>query len=273
MKQLTCLTFAACASIALSLNAFGGPEPLPSGKEMKEVAPAPAPECFDWSGFYVGAFGGYKFASVNTNLDATGDWLLFPDDAATIKNHSADNLDADGGEAGGFLGFNFQRGCWVFGIEGDGGAVFLRDSFDSGTFVMPTASDKSIQQAFRTNYLATIGGRIGYAIDRWLPYFTGGAAFGNINYETRLHNVNTSGAGFYRSGDSEEDTNIGWFVGGGLQYALNAHWGIRFQYEYIDLGSVSFDSPGEPAADVFFSTHSHADLREHNASFALMYKF
>ena len=272
MKQLTCLTIAAGASLALSLTAFGGPEPLPSGKEMKEVAPAPEPECFNWSGFYVGAFGGYKHAAVDSDLDATGDWLLSPDDAATIHNHSADNLDADGAEVGGFLGYNFQWGCWVFGIEGDGGAVFLRDSYDSDTFPMPTASDKSIQQAFRTTYLATVGGRIGYAIGQWLPYVTGGAAFGNVDYETRLHNVSTSGAGFYRAGDDEEEDNVGWFVGGGMQYALNQHWGIRFQYEYIDLGDVSFDSPGSAPFD-FFSTHSHADLHEHNVSFAVMYKF
>ena len=67
---------------------------------------------------------------------------------------------------------------------------------------------------------------------------------------------------------------VGWFVGGGLQYAMTQHWGIRFQYEYIDLGDVSFDRPGEPIG-VFdlFSTHNRADLHEHNVSFALMYKF
>ena len=272
MKQLTCLTIAACASFALAFTAFGGPEPLPSGKEMKQVAPAPAPECFDWSGFYVGAFGGYKFASVNTDLDATGSWGLLPLDQATIEDHTANNLDAHGGEVGGLIGFNFQRGCWVFGVEGDGGYMFLRDSFDSHTFFMPTASDKSIQQAFRTNYLATFGGRIGYAIGNWLPYFTGGGALGNINYETRLHNVNTSGAGFYLAGDSEDNDNFGWYAGGGLQYALSAHWSMRVQYQFIDLGSVSFDSPGSFPFDTF-STHSRAELREHNASFALMFKF
>ena len=274
MKQLTCLTIAACASVALSLTAVGGPEPLPSGKEMKEVAPAPEPECFNWAGFYVGAFGGFKFASVNTDLNPTNAWLLFPDDAATIENHSAHDLDADGGDVGGLIGFNFQHGCWVFGIEGTGAAVFLRDSEDSGTFAMPTVSDKSIQQAFRTTYLATIGGRIGYSIHNWLPYITGGAAFGDIEYESRLHNVNTSGAGFYRSAGSESEDNIGWFVGGGMQYAFTAHWGIRFQYEFVDLGDVSFDRLGEPVG-VFdlFSTHNRAELREHNVSVALMYKF
>ena len=273
MKQLSCLTIAFCASLVLALTAFGGPEALPSGKEMKQVAPAPEPECFNWSGFYIGAFGGYKRAVVNSDLDATGDWLLFPTDADTIDAHSADNLDADGGEVGGLLGYNFQWNCWVFGLEADGGATFLRDTFDSGTFAMPIASDKSIQQAFSSDFLVTIGPRIGYSLNRWLPYLTGGVAFGDLHYETRLHNVNTSGAGFYRAADSEDDTNVGWFVGGGMQYALTNHWAIRVQYQYIDLGSISFDSPGEPPVFVDFSTHSHADLREHNASFALMYKF
>jgi outer membrane immunogenic protein len=119
------------ASAALALTALGGPEPLPSGKEMKEVAPPP-PECYDWSGFYVGAFGGYKFASVDTRLDATRDWNPFPLDQAIIHDHSADNLDTSGGEVGGLIGFNFQRGCWVFGIEGTGGYMqrfqFIRTS-------------------------------------------------------------------------------------------------------------------------------------------------
>ena len=274
MKQLTCLTIAACASLALSLTAFGGPEPLPSGKEMKEVAPAPPPECFDWSGFYVGAFGGFKHASVDNDLNPTGDWFLFPEDRITVIAHSAHDadLDGNGAEAGGFLGYNWQRGCWVFGIEGSGAGVFLRDSFDSNTFPMPTLTDKSIQQAFHTNYLATVGPRIGWSIGQFLPYFTGGVAFGNISYESRLHNVSGSPTGGYFSADSEDDDNVGWFVGGGLQWALTQHWGVRFQYEYVDLGSVSFDAPGTfPFTD--FSTHNHAELSEHNVSFALMYKF
>ncbi|HST29983.1 MAG TPA: hypothetical protein VLK27_04015 [Chthoniobacterales bacterium] len=78
---------------------------------MKEVAPAPAPECFDWSGFYIGAFGSYKHAGVNADLDPTGDWLLLPDDAATIENHSAhnDDLDANGAEVGGFSRIQFPE--------------------------------------------------------------------------------------------------------------------------------------------------------------------
>ena len=48
-----------------------------------------------------------------------------------------------------------------------------------------------------------------------------------------------------------------------MQYAFGAHSAIRAQYEFIDLGSVSFDSPGSPPLFVDFSTHSRAELREH----------
>ena len=273
MRQLSRLTILFCACAALAVTVVAGPEALPSGKEMKQVAPAPVPECFNWTGFYIGGFGGFKFASVDTNLEATGDWFSFPVDKAAIEDHAADNLNADGAELGGLLGYNYQWNCWVFGLEADGGYLWLRDSFDSGTFATGgLASDKSIQQAFRTHYLFTFGGRLGYSINRWLPYVTGGLAVGDLDYESRLHNVSSASAEPYVSGDEVDENNLGWMVGGGLQYALTERWSIRAQYQYVDLGSVSFDSPGS-AGFVDFSTHNRAELREHNASFALMYKF
>jgi opacity protein-like surface antigen len=35
-----------------------------------------------------------------------------------------------------------------------------------------------------------------------------------------------------REGGQTRQTNAGWFVGGGLQYALTEHWSVRAQYEY-----------------------------------------
>src|SRR2546425_5705103 len=59
MKQLIRLTILFCACAALALTVVAGPEPLSSGKEMKQVAPAP-PECdYTWTGFYIGGNGGY----------------------------------------------------------------------------------------------------------------------------------------------------------------------------------------------------------------------
>src|SRR5436190_5618969 len=72
MKQLIRLTILFCACAALALTAVAGPEALPSGKEMKQVAPAPLPEC-NWTGFYIGLNVGGQFGHAeDVNIDDYG---------------------------------------------------------------------------------------------------------------------------------------------------------------------------------------------------------
>ncbi len=75
MKQLGYLTTFFGAYVALSITVLGGPESLPSGKEMKQVAPAPLPEC-NWTGFYIGLNAGGQFGH-SEDKDLM-DWY-FPD--------------------------------------------------------------------------------------------------------------------------------------------------------------------------------------------------
>ncbi len=68
MKQLIRLTILFCTCAALALTVVAGPEPLPSGKEMKQVAPAP-PECdYTWTGFYIGGNAGYGWGNGDTHF-------------------------------------------------------------------------------------------------------------------------------------------------------------------------------------------------------------
>ena len=67
------------------------------------------------------------------------------------------------------------------------------------------------------------------------------------------------------------ETHAGWFVGGGLEYALTDHWRVRGQYQYIDLGDVGFKYTN--AANTDYITKGSAGLTEHNASFAIIYGF
>jgi outer membrane immunogenic protein len=103
-----------------------------------------------------------------------------------------------------------------------------------------------------------------------LPYVTAGLAVGDLDFEQRLHNVPPNGR--YFSAGEVEETQVGWMVGGGLQYALTDRWIVRSQYEFIDLGSVAFDADGS-APFTGFSTHNSARLREHNSSWSLIFKF
>ena len=65
MKSLTRLFVVFCACNALALIAFAGPEALPSGKEMKEIAPMPPPPGCHWTGLYLGLNGGYSWTNDN----------------------------------------------------------------------------------------------------------------------------------------------------------------------------------------------------------------
>jgi outer membrane immunogenic protein len=65
-------------------------------------------------------------------------------------------------------------------------------------------------------------------------YATGGLAYGNVDYSANT-NFTVQGGPFYRSSFTE--TNLGWTVGGGLEYAIGHHWSVKAEYLYYDLGN------------------------------------
>ena len=262
MKKAALTLSMLCALCAFT---FAGPESLPSGKEMKSVIQPVPPPCPKWSGFYVGALGGYKFGNDDVSMDLTGDWPAIPG-FHDLENANSRDLDLDGAEAGGLIGYNFQLNNWVLGLEASGGYLWLRDSnhFDDVEAINTYAGYTSV----KTHYLATVGPRIGYAFCRWLPYVTGGVAFGDIDFRQGFY---IPGAPIFGQRGSTDEDRVGWMVGGGLEYAITNHWRIRGQYQYIDLGEADFHSVFFDAPD--FTGHHEIDLREHNASVALIFGF
>jgi outer membrane immunogenic protein len=101
----------------------------------------------------------------------------------------------------------------VFGVEGDIDWSDLRGSAPCAATSCET----------RNNWLATVRGRLGYALDNFMPYVTGGLAVGDIK---------NSIAGV---GDATE-SKAGWTVGGGLEAHINGPWSAKLEYLYVDLG-------------------------------------
>src|SRR6266581_420112 len=129
MKQLIRLTILFCTCAALALTVVAGPEPLPSGKEMKQVAPAPPPEC-NWTGFYIGLNVGGQFGHAE-DKDLDGYNAL----------DQQWGYDESGVVAGGQVGYNFQWNWLVLGIEGDGGYMNVEGSGVQPFAANFTASD------------------------------------------------------------------------------------------------------------------------------------
>jgi len=187
------LALAGAVGTASAADLARRPPPPPPTRAPVVVPP------YNWTGFYIGINGGYGFGrSKWDGLPAT--------------------LDVNGGMVGGQLGYNWQFGQFVYGVEGDGDWTDLR-----GTNVAncPFAFCKT-----RNDFLATARGRFGFAADRWLPYVTGGLAVGNI----RATVPDLAGI---------DKTNAGWTVGGGLEFALSGNWTAKAEYLYVDLGNAN----------------------------------
>jgi outer membrane immunogenic protein len=194
---------AALTMLAAAVSAQAADIPRPIYKGIRPVI-----AYYNWTGFYLGINGGYGWG--------TSTWDLLP--ATTIK--------PNGGLVGGTLGYNYQVGSWVLGIEGDIDWSGVKGDVSCVAAVTCTTENP---------WLGTIRGRVGYAFDRWLPYITGGGAYGNIKASA---SVPIAGAAL-----SASKSNFGWTVGAGLEYAFLGNWSAKIEYLYVDLGSVDDGVP------------------------------
>ena len=109
----------------------------------------------------------------------------------------------------------------------------------------------------KNSWLATFRGRVGYAFDRWLPYITGGGAYGNVKATaTDIPTGSVLG--------TASKNQLGWTVGAGLEYAFLGNWTAKIEYLYVDLGS--FDAGLAPLA-------ANVSFKENIVRAGLNYKF
>lgn len=189
---------------------YKGPQPLP----------APA---FSWSGFYVGVFGGYGWVS--------SDWTLAQQSPPTgfTLNGTEQRLRPSGALGGIELGADQQISNWVVGIGAD---LSLIDSDASNTILLPGTLTFAMARS-QVNWLATVTGRAGYAIDRSLFYVKGGLAGAEFKDTYSLTDVL---GGFVNFGN-QTNTRVGWTVGAGYEYAVFDHWTVKLEYDYMGFGA------------------------------------
>jgi outer membrane immunogenic protein len=210
MKRLF-LALASLAALTGSAAAADLSRPAPQPYYKAAVAPP----VYNWTGFYIGINGGGGFG--RSVWDRTG------------------GFNTSGGLVGGTLGYNYQVGQAVFGVEGDIDWADINGTTNNACALGCKTSD---------DWLSTVRGRLGYAADRFMPFITGGAAFGDIK---------TSTSGF--AGATQ--TNAGWTVGAGLEFAIAQNWTAKAEYLYVDLGKFNCGlSCGVTATDnVSFTTN------------------
>ena len=253
MKQLTYLTIAACAVFALVFTALGGPEPMPTGKEMKQVAPTPVPEC-SWTGFYVGLHVGGQFGH-SEDFDVHYNAFDHPF-----------GYSESGVIAGGQVGYNWQWNWLVLGPEFDLGYMNLDGSTVDPRSRRFGASDTHASSD--SDFYTTLRGRIGVALNHWLIYATGGGI--GVNYETRfVDDCSISPCSPGTVDAHKQEIDWGYTVGGGIEHMFNCHWSIKAEYLYFSLDDQDFSAPNNFGENQPF----HGETTGHIVRAGLNYKF
>jgi opacity protein-like surface antigen/outer membrane receptor protein involved in Fe transport len=187
---------------------------------------APPSRNYDWTGFYVGGFGEYSWASTSgsaVNL-ATGA-------AAPLVNGNLPNW-----HGGIQLGFDYMMPSrLLIGVAAD---------VTSGGTRITTVTDTFGTSANQTTVFdsETIRGRVGYAFDNVLLYGTAGWAWSSNQYvRTQLTGtLNNATAG---ADEAVNQYSSGWTAGAGVSVAVAQNWNVFAEYRYRDFGTTAFTLP------------------------------
>jgi outer membrane immunogenic protein len=194
---------------------------------LKAPPPPPVP-MFSWTGFYIGAnIGGAWSHSSVTDL-VTG---------ATF------NTDSNGFIGGGQVGYNYQMNNFVFGVEGDIDATSIKKT---GPGVVTGIG--TLQASVSTDWVATLAGRIGFAFDRWMIYAKGGGAW--VQNTASITNLGTGAM------VSASNTNSGWVLGVGAEWAWGGPWSAKIEYDHMEFGNWTTAAPVIAAGDTITASRN-----------------
>jgi outer membrane immunogenic protein len=190
-------------SVLLASVAFIGFASIASAADMPAKArPMPVAVPYNWTGFYIGAQGGYAWGS----------------SVQTFTGGSTDRYNINGGVFGGTLGYNWQFQQIVLGVETDISWSNINGSGPStATYNCGTTCSTNVKS------FGTLRGRLGYAWDNVLLYGTGGWAYGNIETNLNGGTVNT-----WRNG---------WAAGAGVEYGITRNWSAKLEWLYVKFDS------------------------------------
>jgi outer membrane immunogenic protein len=204
------------AFLGLTAGAFAAD--LPS-----RVVPAPiaAVPIFTWTGFYVGVNAGYGWGNNSDDVVFVAPGTVAAPFGATTGTIAFTDANRDGFVGGGQIGYNYQFGAVVVGVEAD---IQWADLGNGGVGVVTTGTfPVGFVPASRGNgldWFGTVRGRLGFAFDRALVYATGGFAYGG---------------GGDSNGINNDDTTTGWALGGGVEYAFTNNLTLGLEGLWVNL--------------------------------------
>jgi outer membrane immunogenic protein len=203
--------------VTASLIALGAPA-LAADLAARPYTKAPpmVAAVYDWTGFYIGANGGWGSSRNSWDLAGFG---------------AEGSHDATGGTVGGQVGYRWQAGTSVFGLEAQGNWADFSGS--NVSIVDPRFRNHTNVDAF-----GLFTGQVGYAVNNVLLYVKGGAAVTANSYRSTFGGVT--------AGITGDDTRWGGTIGAGLEYAFAPNWSVGVEYNHLFMQdrTYTFTAPG-----------------------------
>jgi outer membrane immunogenic protein len=185
--------------------------------DLPVKAPPPVlPPLYNWSGFYIGANGGWGRSDNCWNI------------AEVVGVDLLDGCrDRSGGIIGGQIGYRWQlpNNHFVFGLEAQGDWANFRSSHVS-------LLDPTLTFGAKTDGLGLFTGQWGFAWDTWLWYVKGGAAVTSNRFSilSTLSGAELAAASATRWGGS---------VGVGWEYGFAPNWSAGIEYDHLFMGNAN----------------------------------
>ena len=220
MKKL----FMIAASVALASTSANAADM--AARPYTKAPPIAA--LYDWSGFYVGANGGYASSRNCWNFESF---------AGAPFTAGQGCHDADGAVAGGQIGYRWQSAAFVFGLEAQGNWADLSGSSVSSPAFVFAPGDLTINSKLQAFGLFT--GQVGYAWNNVLLYAKGGAAVVDNRFYHTFTGTNTLI-------NSSDNTTWGATVGAGLEVGFAPNWSIGVEYNHLFMERETFSFAAAP---------------------------
>jgi outer membrane immunogenic protein len=226
---------------------------------------------YEWTGFYIGlsAGGGFGLGGIDNHVTSGFCNIVFvgcdPDQASSAAVAAVprgfDKTHPSGFIGGGQIGYNYQMGWFVWGVEADFSGADISGSnsktatatvVDVTPMVPVTIVDTIAGTAHqKLDWLGTLRGRVGFVpFTPLLIYATGGLAYGHVSADANLSETSVLIVASTpittlstTATASTSSTQWGWTVGGGAEWMFAPHWSLKAEFLYYDLGHVSANMP------------------------------
>jgi outer membrane immunogenic protein len=205
------------------------------GGSIKDAPVAYGPQ-HSWAGLYVGGSAGY--GSGELDRTRTQD-VIFGMDSFRRSYHGESSRDLDGAIYGAHIGYNWQFGHIVAGLEASFNGTDIEDC-------SRICNEGGIDTRTQLEWYSTAVARLGYAEGGWLLYGFGGLAWGSAKVSA-TDNLPVIEDKFIPNPSRISDIHggsidhIGWTAGLGLEYAFSDRLSVRAEYSHVSLGEESID--------------------------------